>query len=1675
MSESRSMPSYVLLVALGCAVLTGCGDDAAGTRGSDACYSPCRGGGDCSDEGLVDGCIGDTECREGTCHPLAGASSKLSATATKAAFGAPRGVISAAAGDEAAEDLGKCEEDYECPDHQTCMSGTCRSNCEGDEDCSAPDLCRKKVCRTPCLAGESTCDGDYACRLDDGESGFCMPKVPATAEVNPPNGAFSVVPDRLAFAKTTPDGSFEIHNESATEQVFVVRRVSHEATTPEGETEVASEDGLSWLILDAEGAAEETDGISVQVPANETATVTIAGAGDTGYEAYKGALLVSNELLGDWEVDVTFSGTKDGAWAGNMYFFGANFGEVGLPEWLSNKFSADATRTLGNAFIRRWTAFRDNKITKEEFEAMLTATNTGSWNWASVKERCPTREAPDANTACYMSNVPSGLSIYSEFLPDAPIPGGVVEYPITLNIAASDDGTTWSGKVDSSETLHYPGDPKIEFSFGSDPSLCTGDDETCKSLLEGLTLEVAVGGRYPTVPTDSNCSGNTGFKAVHTPWLVEGFTAGTEAAGDGELRYAYECRKALLPFGEDTEVEALNVSYAATNPIPDGATRRRKIELIDGAMIDGKALFVIFRESMPSFFDPNGDESLSGYGYMWLQRSAASLAKEDYAGADQTDDTVPPDAAATSCAGWIIDAIQATGGPSGLNGTTASDIGMAVVVGATGTLGTPLAADTVHSYCVDTGRFDDTCPEGSRLEWFTGTDGNLIDQAVIDAEACQGTKTCGETFMDWIANSTIRTDLVYACPSGGVNCDAKEFYLPETGAPAFKPLDPEIQDAFRYKTKFRGRNGASVGFAPSICSENASETPYCYDAPAIERILDRVDCAVHIYTTHYDDLSDPARATMVDFLVRNFSYSTEGDLVYDGFERLYAELLVMLGDEAYTSAFSSRFDLAEQAVKTFEGTLFEPGGIDLSGAAGFEMFKLYQAAQYYQAALDRFYGQAVAIRNSLTNLPAGEGFITQATATSYFNRLLRASTQKSRSWAEITKRYQSFHQPALARLTARRAYAASFMEGVIMSGVMDTLTNVVDAAERAQLSMLVEQANLNFGAAMLEMKTTHDQIQDDQTIFGFAPEYVPFPALDPGDTNAFDKAFAQAEASAEFAATKETDALEDSREYHVNETIFQDTLQKIQSDFSAELGEICGTFEVDGMVYPAIPENAALRDDLRRIGNPCGLVGNGALHDAILALDDAQLDLVALSRRQSNLQSRVDDAEARAQEQCDRITSFAEWRIEITTEEQDIFSRIENAKAAIDSAKEVFDAASEIGTFLKCNIGTASDCGGAAAAGAAFGAAYTTFTAGKSAYDSIIAATEDELHSIEPEMIEGEGENDCEVVTIDTKYVVADLLRGFTEIEIDALKLQLSLKLAVAKISELRNEATSALAQRAEAVQANTNLAAAWADPNVRIYKNDVIVAADRSFHRALVDAFKATKVFEYYTAQSYAPMDQLFLIRMVEHGSFPLDEYLAQLNQAFLDFEQDFGNPDTRVLVLSLRDDILDIPRLGADNTALTQEQRKNLMIEAINGTEFRDTAGALSFPFRTAVERLSPRTINHKILNVEAEVVPKLGDNVARVYLVQRGTGVVRTPGDGLTYVSLPERTAVLDVFFEGERVLDDAVYKSDRLRDRPVANAEWLLQIDTVNEQENGDVDLAKLDDVRLYIYYTDFTEK
>ena len=44
---------------------------------------------------------------------------------------------------------------------------------------------------------------------------------------------------------------------------------------------------------------------------------------------------------------------------------------------------------------------------------------------------------------------------------------------------------------------------------------------------------------------------------------------------------------------------------------------------------------------------------------------------------------------------------------------------------------------------------------------------------------------------------------------------------------------------------------------------------------------------------------------------------------------------------------------------------------------------------------------------------------------------------------------------------------------------------------------------------------------------------------------------------------------------------------------------------------------------------------------------------------------------------------------------------------------------------------------------------------------------------------------------------------------------------------------------------------------------------------------------------------------------------------------------------------------------------------------------------------------------------------------------------------------------------------------MRDRPYANTAWELVINQRDEPVNQDLDLQSINDIRIYVFYTDFT--
>src|SRR5262245_18386877 len=111
--------------------------------------------------------------------------------------------------------------------------------------------------------------------------------------------------------------------------------------------------------------------------------------------------------------------------------------------------------------------------------------------------------------------------------------------------------------------------------------------------------------------------------------------------------------------------------------------------------------------------------------------------------------------------------------------------------------------------------------------------------------------------------------------------------------------------------------------------------------------------------------------------------------------------------------------------------------------------------------------------------------------------------------------------------------------------------------------------------------------------------------------------------------------------------------------------------------------------------------------------------------------------------------------------------------------------------------------------------------------------------------------------------------------------------------------------------------------------------------------AYQATKVHEYYTSQSYGDLDQLSLVSMVSRGDYNLECYLRDLEDAFSRFEESYGNPDTRVDLVSLGGSILRIPRVDDAGRTVSEAERVALFRAALADTHHLDGQGYLTVPF--------------------------------------------------------------------------------------------------------------------------------
>lgn len=1155
-----------------------------------------------------------------------------------------------------------------------------------------------------------------------------------------------------------------------------------------------------------------------------------------------------------------------------------------------------------------------------------------------------------------------------------------------------------------------------------------------------------------------------------------------------------------------------------------------------GALINNNTLVVLFRETLETFLweSPDASNAIEGYGYLVLRKSDAVLDDAEFNGLSVPErDNAERFLRPIECTADLLAELGVS--PAEFDASPADHadaLAQLVIDGVTTDVNRLELIDpeveAVHWLCEDTGLIDGgrldnrvttavqqvECPAGSRVRFFTlrldDDDAPLLEscgrlgiqdchQAYVAEQDCQRDGTCGELLQGWIDNDRhgIRLDPYFRCddPNRALCSDDrfeliadKAFFAADANTVAFHPFGVTVADAFRYRTRFVNRSGVNLGFVPEICVPGDLR-PYCYDPGAIEALRTRVECGMALYSDHFAHLSEAHQLGLRALLTEAFSSAEEVNIfnevsVRRGFEFLDAELMIMLGDDHYTRALASRFDLAQNRVASFEGDLFEQDGIRLSGVAGAEMHNLYAAVQYYQSVVDRFYDLSPLIAGSVQREREENirSFITPAAVESYFGRLIRASTQKTRAWADIAERYQNFNRPDLARRVIERSYTAGYLESMILTRLMQEIVDITAPEDIAQIQKQIADSQRSYRVALAVMRQHYADITDDINYFGFAPDFIPFPALEGLRDNSFEVARQRAQERISLALTTETQALEADLSFNTNAASFQAELVRISNTFDDQLSDLCGTFEVDGQVLPATARNADRSDATRAVGDPCGLVGTGQIHNAMVELDVILIEMQRVRQSIVNTQTEARIEEQRWQAACGVQDAFARLSFQERGAINTVQADIDRHRTVLAGMDRALQEGVQLAEMTKCSFiaGTASggDCPTAGLAKVAILAAFAVYEGARTGLDIKLNAAEARVRDMERNLELRRDEMACDLTAIDGQARVKSILLSLAEKELEALKVEYQFSQALSNIQQTRNQATRLQQEQAETEELAINIEAARNNPNVRIYRNDAILNADVTFYSALREVYKATRVFEYYTSQSYGPLEQLFLTRMVGRGDFNLQIYMLELEDAFRAFEDEFGLPSRRLEIISLKDDILQIPRIGTDGQPLTEAERTAAFRDALSDPSRLDRNGYLTVPFSTSTDTLSPLTRNHKIAHLEAEIIGGgQGDLLARVYVRMAGTARVAPLGsDDPIFLTFPERLAVINPFFEGSKPLhiDPEIYRNRSLVDRPFVNSRWEFVLNTLDEEVNKDLSVQGLDDIRLYVYYNDFTE-
>ena len=139
------------------------------------------------------------------------------------------------------------------------------------------------------------------------------------------------------------------------------------------------------------------------------------------------------------------------------------------------------------------------------------------------------------------------------------------------------------------------------------------------------------------------------------------------------------------------------------------------------------------------------------------------------------------------------------------------------------------------------------------------------------------------------------------------------------------------------------------------------------------------------------------------------------------------------------------------------------------------------------------------------------------------------------------------------------------------------------------------------------------------------------------------------------------------------------------------------------------------------MGDPCGGVGNGAIHESMMGIATSAKDFELVAQRLTNLDDEMNDAKLKMQLQCGRIEAAKNIRLEREGSIDDWNKNINIMRGTINQIDKGLGMISNLAQLGKCSIiaglAAGGDCMMAPVMGAMYGAASAIAMAGSIAVE----------------------------------------------------------------------------------------------------------------------------------------------------------------------------------------------------------------------------------------------------------------------------------------------------------------------------------------------------------------------